>query len=216
MRDRPNFRIIEGDYSDDKYDSFKEDYMDITIPKKKLLKKYDLNEGRYQKMIKRVKMETGFSRQAGINPMLNPHRYLTFNNNGTVTICKDYGPHDRKTWGTYPNLEVALVVRDLLEESDWSLKKRQEVIDKYSTNHIYLNKKSKYSGNNGYTEKKNKAIVDAYDKYDEFEAMYFGGEHSVARILEELNFTQHQYNLCLAKIREKYGYTHKKLVRGSL
>lgn len=213
---RPNFRIIEGEQSYEDYDSFKKDYMDEYIPKKELLKKYGLTEGRYQKLIKKVKTETGFSRKAGVNPMINPDRYFVFHNNGTVSICKDHNKDDRKTWGTYPSRDVAVIVRDMLEESNWDINKRKEMIEKYSTTHVYTNRKSRWSGNNGYTQQKNRAIVDAYDKYDEFEALYFGGKHSVASMLKELDFTQHQYDLCLAKVREKYGYTRKKCVRGNV
>ena len=114
---RPNFRVIEGVYEDIDYEAFKEDYLNMFIPKSEILKKYDLTHNRYLKYGRRVYEETGFKRHSGV-PAINK------NSNIRLTGRKyriDKEINGRKLYcGTYDTLDDARKVRDFLAKHKWS------------------------------------------------------------------------------------------------
>ena len=115
---RPNFRIIEGEYEDIDYESFKEDYMNLFVTKSEILEKYDLTHNRYCRYGNRVYEETGFKRKSGVQPvtdMLN----IRSASKGKYRIDKQIG-HRKLYCGTYDSLDEAKRVRNFLVKHDWS------------------------------------------------------------------------------------------------
>lgn len=113
-----NFRIVEGDYEDVDYDSFKKDYMDMFIPKSEILKKYDLSHARYLRYARMVTEETGFKRMRGVNPV-GFMTHIRDCHNGKFRVDKQL--NGKKLYcGTYDSLEKARMVRDYLVHNNWS------------------------------------------------------------------------------------------------
>ena len=114
---RPNFNIIEGHYEDIDYESFKEDYMNMFIPKSEILKKYDLTHNRYLKYGRQVYKDTGFKRSSGV-----PSVGMNTNIKSTGKRFRvDKEIKGKKFYcGTYDTIEDARRVRDFLVEHNWS------------------------------------------------------------------------------------------------
>ena len=115
---RPNFHIIEGEYEDIDYESFKKDYLNQFIPKSEILEKYDLTHNRYLKYGKRVFEETGFKRSRGVTPTSRGTNIRT-TREGRYRVDKQI--NGRKLYcGTYESMDKARRVRDFLIKHNWS------------------------------------------------------------------------------------------------
>ena len=115
---RPNFRIIEGEYEDIDYESFKKDYMNQFVHKSEILKKYGLKHNRYLKYGRRVYEETGFKRKSGV-PYPKDMTNIRRAGHGKYSIYKVVNGK-KLFYGTYDTVEEARKVRNFLIEHNWS------------------------------------------------------------------------------------------------
>lgn len=116
---KPTFTVVDGgSYNDVDYEEFKKDYMDITLSKKMILDKYDINHHKYLRYGKRVYKDTGFRRKAGVRPF-NPKDNKNIRRSGNKYRI-DKTINGRKVYcGTYDSLEYARKVRNFLVKHNY-------------------------------------------------------------------------------------------------
>ena len=193
-----SFTISEGDDFD--YESFNKDYCNPYISKKELQEKYNLSDGMYYNRSKYATECTGFRRKAGRQS--NRSMRNIYKRKNHYEIRKGGGRYTRYC-GTYKDLKTAYMVRDLLDHCNWTSDIIKDCIKNFGV-------KRNTRGSNQYNSP---LTFKALDKYPEFERMFLSGEYSYQRILDELGFTRHQYNVCHRELKKKYGNIRKKTVR---
>ena len=192
------FNIVEGDDFD--YDSFNRDYCNLKYSKKDLQEKYNLSNGAYYNRSKYATECTGFRRKAGRITDKDTRNIYKKSKHYTVEKKID---NSRRYCGTYKDLKTACMVRDILEECGYDDNMIKECIKLYGIRR----------NTDGHNQHNSPLQKEALDKYDDFEELFFKGEHSYYEMLDELNFTRHMYNVCYAKLKRKYGKIRKSMVR---
>ena len=192
---KPNFKIIEGDYSTVDYETFKKDFMNPDILAGDIRKKYGISPKNYRKLSHQVYEEEGISRKPSRSHSILKHydnqvstedMYIRKAPTGGFSIVKvwDYKSH---YFGRYPDIETARMVRDALVESKWDLNVRDEMILKYSVKPANL------------------AYRKAESMFDKFEELYFHSDLKISEILKKYHISSAIYGYLIQMIRKKYG-----------
>ena len=192
---KPNFKIVEGDYSTIDYETFKKDFMNPDILAGDLRKKHGISSKQYRRLSHRVYEEEGISRKPSRSHSILKHYethvstediYIRSSPAGGFFITKvwDYKTH---YFGRYPDIETARMVRDALVESNWDLSVRDEMILKYSVKPANL------------------AYRKAESMFDKFEELYFHSDLKISEILKKYHISSTVYAYLIRMIRKKYG-----------
>lgn len=117
-----NFRIIEN-YNEDKlYEDFKRDFINPEVTQKDIKEKYDMGNGKYAKLRKRVCGELGLKRKPS-KPNIRKHIIKYYDK----WVIRKKIDGDLKYFGTFKNFEDAQKVRDELVKCGWDKSKYYDI-----------------------------------------------------------------------------------------
>ena len=189
MKQRPNFRIIEGETPFD-YDGFKKDYCDLSLTVADIRKKYDLGIAKYEKYASKVRQETGFTRTSRRIVLIDSDTYIGKTTKGfriqkTIDGTKYH-------IGSFVDFESAQKARDYLVANDWSWEAIKKVYEK--THGI---------------KRPSKLVKEAMEKYDEFKDLYLYHNIHVSDIQRKLGINSYQYRCLVVELKKEMPEAQK-------
>ena len=137
MREEVTFRFVDNSdaHLNELYPSFKVDFLNPNCHVPDLKQKYDLSASKYKYLREKVLKETGLKEKptlrGGRNYTITDKRYIIQHKHGKCTIYKTIDGY-KKSFGTYPDLETAQLVRDRLVECEWDEVVALELKKEYS------------------------------------------------------------------------------------
>lgn len=121
-----NFRVIEDYEYDGFYEDFKKDFLNA-MPIKELMEKYDIGKTKCYTMGVKVRKEEGL--------VTKPRKETSKNN---VRFIRERGGHwqiiktvngKKEYFGSYDDLDTAILIRDRLIDVDWDKNLYPEIRD---------------------------------------------------------------------------------------
>ena len=196
MKDKPRFRIIDGDKwtSDVDFEQLKIDYLNPTITVDEILKKHNISRGEYHRQRKKIVEETGVpvkpSVHGGQPKIHNSSEYITYDSLAQKFRVSKYIKGMLRHYGRYKTLEEAQRVRDVMIDHDWDW-------DFY-----WENIKPSYFTNF--------PLASREEVMDDFEKDYLAGMTG-RELMKKYGLTPHYLSTLSTSIKHKHGLMRKPI-----
>jgi hypothetical protein len=131
------FRIVENFDYENRYDDFKEDFLN-GMNKSDLRNKYDIPPRIWKEWRDRILSENESNRRVK-GTYKRPRKYKeNFSDNffrttykGNVTVVRRMDSGKNYSYGSFPDMDTAIKVRDLLVDSDWDKYVAYDLLQEY-------------------------------------------------------------------------------------
>lgn len=129
-KERPNFHIVENEYTEVDLDEFEKLFFDPYVSVKDIYKHFNIGFYQYTKLKKQLSQKLGHPirkpSNLGGSVAVHEMRYISQLKNGKWRLSKTIKGKTHH-FGHWSTIEVAKAVRSILEESGWD-KKTYEMI----------------------------------------------------------------------------------------
>lgn len=132
-----NFRIIENFSHEDKYPDFVTDFRK-GLTKKELVEKYEISDSVWLDWRKRIEDEYNipvnppkFSKKSSRKKLYLDDWFFRKTYKGNISVCRRTDDRKYHSYGSYPDMDTAVMVKDILLEHDWDKYVAYDLLNKY-------------------------------------------------------------------------------------